>query len=64
VGKYHKKWLTAEENLWEIANDLDDARHFSILPKGLVLRKADMLETIAGNLVEWNDKTGKMLKYK
>lgn len=48
-------WITAEEDLWEIANQLDDSPHFAILDKKMTasLRRADPIEIKAGKLTEW-----------
>jgi hypothetical protein len=64
LQKYRISWVTDADDLWEIANDLDEVRHLPILPRGIRLRKADKLESRAGDLVEWSHKTGKMVKYR
>lgn len=48
-------WITADQNLQEVANALDDARHYPIAPKSALrnLRKASRIEIAAGKLVEW-----------
>ncbi len=53
---YGTRWITTDENLWEIGAELDDSRHISILPRDLkpsYLRKADTVEIDAGKLVEY-----------
>ena len=48
-------WLTAEEDLWEIADRLDKSPHYQILDKKIIfsLRRADPIEIKAGKLTEW-----------
>ena len=48
-------WITAEEDLLEIAEAVDDARHFPLVPKKNLkhLRRADSMEIRAGRLIEW-----------
>jgi len=55
LNKYGKKWLTSEENLWHIAQDLDDSPHFPIAPLKNIkkARPADKMELRAGKLTEW-----------
>ncbi len=57
VNKKRKSgwWVTAEEELEEMVQALDDSRHFSILPKinEKFLRRADKMERKAGELREW-----------
>jgi hypothetical protein len=51
---YDPAWLTADFDLWDIVEALDDSPHFDVLPKGGVnLRPADALELKAGDLVDW-----------
>ena len=56
MTRYGHSWLTAESDLFNIMKDLDGSKHFDILPKQgtRVLRKADQIETKAGEFVEWN----------
>jgi hypothetical protein len=46
-------WLTRQDDLWDIAQALDDSPHFRILTAGQVrrLRPADPIEIAAGKLV-------------
>ncbi|MBX4187843.1 MAG: hypothetical protein KW793_01770 [Candidatus Doudnabacteria bacterium] len=64
LTRYGIDWITSADDLWEIANDLDEVKHYPIVPKGLRLRKADQFEIHLGNLTEWSQKSGKMVKYK
>ena len=52
LKKYGTDWITRSDDLWDIGADLDDSPHFSIVPKGLRLRKADGIEIKAGKLVD------------
>ncbi len=50
-----ENWVTAEEDLWEIADHLDESPHRQILDKKMIasLRRADPIEIKAGKLTEW-----------
>ena len=49
-------WISAEEDLWEIADALDESPHYKILNKKTLssLRRADPIEIEAGKLTEWS----------
>jgi hypothetical protein len=64
MKKYGTEWMASEDDLWQIANELDEVKHYRIVPKNLKLRKVSGIENHVGNIVEWSDHTGKMLKYK
>ncbi len=51
-------WQTSAEDLWHIAEALDDSPHIMIVPKQLrkKFRKADLIEINAGKLTEWKRK--------
>jgi len=55
LKKFGADWVTAEEDLFEIAAALDDAPHQLLLPKQnrRFLRPADKMELKAGRLTEW-----------
>lgn len=48
-------WLTAEEELWEVAHALNALPHYKLIPMGnwRHVRKADSMELQAGKLIEW-----------
>ncbi len=48
-------WLTAEEDLYDIVQALDDSRHVSIFPvkNAKYIRRADRMERMAGELRQW-----------
>ncbi|MCX6787103.1 MAG: hypothetical protein NTY93_01080 [Candidatus Kaiserbacteria bacterium] len=48
-------WLTAEKDLWNIADTLDALPHYELVPKGnwRYVRKADPMEIKAGTIIEW-----------
>jgi len=48
-------WMTAEEDLHDIVQALDDSPHISIFPKKneKYIRRADTMERKAGELLEW-----------
>ncbi len=50
----NSSWTTSEENLWYIAEELDDSPHEAILTPSAIhrLRKADPIEIKAGKLVQ------------
>lgn len=51
-------WVTAEENLWDIAHALDGSTHFPLVPKGYAkhLRPSSQVERKAGSIAEWGKK--------
>lgn len=57
LSKIKFNWLAAEENLWEIGDQLDKSPHRRILDKKIIasLRRADPIEIKAGKLVEWRE---------
>ena len=56
--RYGTDWITTEEDLWNIAADIDSVRHYSLIPKAnrTLIRKADAMERKAGKLIEWTKK--------
>lgn len=54
-------WITAEEDLWVVDDKLDEIKHYSVISKKAIkrLRKADIIERKAGELVEY--KNGKKI---
>jgi hypothetical protein len=48
-------WVTAEEDLFDVAAAVDEARHYPLVPEKnrLMLRRADSMEIRAGRLIEW-----------
>ena len=48
-------WTTSEDNLWYIAEMLDDSPHESILTRSMIrrLRRADPIEIEAGKLIQY-----------
>lgn len=55
LKKLGTEWITAEEDLWDLAWELDQSPHYNIFPKKnkKYIRKADAMERKAGNLKEW-----------
>jgi hypothetical protein len=55
LSKRGSGWVTSEENLDDVAADLDFSRHFLLIPnkQRRFLRGADAMEIRAGKLVEW-----------
>ncbi|MDP3956925.1 MAG: hypothetical protein Q8Q10_00290 [bacterium] len=62
LKKLGTDWITAEEDLWDVACALDDSQHFSLVPKKnkKFLRKASPFERRVGDLTEWSKKDPRM----
>ncbi len=58
---YGMKWITSEEDLWDIAYALDVSPHYPLFPKGneQYIRLADSMERKAGILTEWKESNPK-----
>lgn len=52
---FGKDWITSNEDLWGIDEELDKIKHYDIAPKNIFkkLRLADKSEREAGKIVEW-----------
>lgn len=52
-------WVTSEEDLWHIAEELNDSPHHQILTRSMLagLRRADPIERNAGKLTHWRKKS-------
>lgn len=52
---YEDDWLTSDEDVWGVHDDLDSSPHYPIVPKYALksLRLADPIEIKAGKLTEW-----------
>jgi hypothetical protein len=55
LSKQGTKWITAEHELFDIAEAVDNIRHFKLVPtkNKRHLRKADTMSIRAGKLIEW-----------
>lgn len=55
LRKFGKKWITAEEDLIDMAWKIDGVKHFPIAPKKNIklIRPTDKMECLANKLVEW-----------
>lgn len=55
LRRFGDKWITAEENLYHIAEAVDSARHARVYPEKnkRFIRRADKMEMRAGRLREW-----------
>ncbi len=55
LKSFGTKWITSEEDLWNITEALDESPHFKIIPKGHEkhIRRASQVERKAGNIPEW-----------
>ncbi len=56
LKRFGTKWITAEDDLWHLAEALDTVTHFPLIPKGHEqhLRPASAIERKAGSMPEWN----------
>lgn len=59
LREFGNDWALEEQDLWGIDEELGKIRHHSIVPKGLILRRADAIERAVGEVVEWKDPRGK-----
>ncbi|MDO8626412.1 MAG: hypothetical protein Q7K39_03065 [Candidatus Magasanikbacteria bacterium] len=55
LSKHGANWITAEEDLFALAERIDNSRHLAIFPprNWRYIRKADKMEVKAGKLIEW-----------
>jgi len=53
--RFGTEWITAEKDLWDVADALSVLPHYQLVPKGNLryVRKADAMERKAGSLIEW-----------
>lgn len=52
----YEGWTVAEEDLWHIAEALDESPHYMLFPRGARrTRPADAMERKAGSFVEWEN---------
>lgn len=57
LRRFGAEWITAEKDVWHIADALSVLPHYQLVPKGNLryVRKADAMELKAGKLIEWPD---------
>ncbi len=57
VSRFGTGWITSEEDLWEIADALDSAQHYPLVPKEnrRYIRLAHPIERKAGEIIEWRE---------
>ncbi len=55
MRRFGTEWITAEKDLWNVAEALSVAPHYYLMPKGnwRYVRKADAMERRAGSHAEW-----------
>lgn len=55
MRRFGTGWITAEKDLWGVADALSERKHYFIVPKGnwRYVRKADRMEHMAGRIIEW-----------
>lgn len=58
LSRFGAAWITAEGDLWEIANSLDESRHEKLLTRGMIsrLRKAEPIEIELGKILQYGKK--------
>jgi hypothetical protein len=58
LKKFGAEWMIAEEDLFNLAQKIDDAPHFPVAPKKNIrlVRPADKMERKANKLIEWPKK--------
>jgi len=58
LEKFNDSWLVSKNDLWDIAEALDNSRHYKILIPAQIrrLRLADPIEIKANKLVQWKKK--------
>lgn len=56
LRRFGTDWITAEKDVWHIADALSERKHYFLVPKGnwRYVRKADDMELAAGTPIEWN----------
>ncbi len=59
---FEDSWPLEEEDLWGIDEALSQVEHYSLVPKGVRLRKADPIEISIGSIEEWPKKKGSYQK--
>lgn len=57
LARFGIGWITSENDLWEIADALDSARHYPLVPKEnrRYIRPAHPIERRAGEIIEWHE---------
>lgn len=55
MRRFGTGWITAENDLWDVADALSERKHYFLVPRGnwRYVRKADDTELRAGVIVEW-----------
>jgi len=55
LNKFETSWITREDEMFDIADALDESPHVNFFPKQNQkhLRHADKMELKAGNIIEW-----------
>jgi hypothetical protein len=55
MRRFGTSWITAEDELWNVADALAERMHYFLVPKGnwRYVRNADAMELAAGQIVEW-----------
>ena len=56
MRRFGTEWITAEKDLWEVADALSIMPHYDLVPKGnwCYGRKADSMERKAGSFTEYS----------
>lgn len=61
LKRFGTKWVTAEKDLWDMAETIYDMPHTPFIPKGSekLIRHARPLERRASNITEWSKKSSR-----
>lgn len=59
LKRFGTKWITAEKDLWDMAEIMYDLPHTPFIPKGSerLIRPASLLERTASNNTDWSKKS-------
>lgn len=58
LKRFGTEWITAEDDVWHIAEAVDTIRHYDFVPpqNARALRQASVLERKAASIIEWDKK--------
>jgi hypothetical protein len=64
LKKIGYKWITAEEDVWEVPNLLIETKHYPVLNKKQIrnLKKADPIEVASSEMKVWNPKAERLIE--
>jgi hypothetical protein len=64
LKKIGYKWITSEENVWEVPYLLIDTKHYPIINKKQIkkLKKADPIEVVSSEMKIWNPNAERLIE--